>query len=98
MLIDRKMLGSWIGVFCLAAGDDWAWRFMSPPRARKRWPNAGSLVGIVILFCLPAGAQDINLGSSLQVNGSASVAAGVATLTNNFAQAGSIFATQKQCI
>src|SRR5262245_44975817 len=65
---------------------------------RKRWPNAGSLLGILILFCLPAGAQDINLGSSLQVNGSASVTAGVAQLTNDFGQAGSIFATQKQCI
>lgn len=65
---------------------------------RKRWPNAGSLLGIVILFCLPAGAQDIDLGSSLQVNGSASVVAGVATLTDNFGQAGSIFATTKQCI
>jgi hypothetical protein len=56
------------------------------------------LLGIVILFCLPVGAQDISLGSSLQVNGSASVAGGVATLTNDFSQAGSIFATQKQCI
>ena len=65
---------------------------------RKRWPNAGSLLGILILFCLSVDAQDINLGGSLQVNGSASVAAGVAQLTNDFAQAGSIFATQKQCI
>jgi hypothetical protein len=65
---------------------------------RERWPNAGSLLGIVILFCVPAGAQDINLGSSLQVNGSASVVGGAATLTNNFGQGGSIFATTKQCV
>ena len=98
MLIDRKLLGSWIGVFCLAAGDDWAWRFMSPPRARKRWPNAGPLLGMVILFCLPVSAQDISFANPTQVNGSASLAGGVATLTTDFSQAGSIFATQKQCI
>jgi len=65
---------------------------------RKRWLNAGSLLGIAILFCLPVSAQDINFSNPTQENGSAFLAGGVATLTNNLGQAGSIFATAKQCV